>query len=164
VDEALLYGDTGGEMFVKAQGHVTAARCPELKARIFARLETAPAVSAVYFDLSGCEYMDSTFLGLIVGANKRFKALSGRTLRVLHANPTCLGLLRTIGVTRLVEISNDEVPFPQSMETIGPGPRATAEFILDAHEQLSEISDENRARFTTLTKALKDSLGKQGGD
>ena len=161
MDEAFFFKDADEGVFVRAQGHVTASRCPELKGRIFSRLDKAPVPAAVYFDLSDCEYMDSTFLGLIVGVNKRFKALARKSVTVLHSNSTCMGLLRTIGVTRLVDISDEDVELPRDMEEIGPSPRATAEFILDAHENLSELSEENRNRFAGLTKILRDSAGKK---
>ena len=161
MDEAFFFKDADEGVFVRVQGHVTASRCPELKGRIFSRLDKAPAPAEVYFDLSDCEYMDSTFLGLIVGVNKRFKPLTGKSVTVLHANPTCMGLLRTIGVTRLVVISDEEIALPGDMEEIGPSSRATAEFILDAHENLSELSEENRNRFATLTQTLRGSAGKK---
>ncbi len=163
MEEAVYYGESGGELFIKVLGHMTAALCPELKARAFARLDGEESVAGVFFDLRSCEYMDSTFLGLIVGVNKRFKAKSGKPVLLLHVNPTCMGLLKTIGVLRLVELSDEEKRFPEPMEAIGPGPRATAEFLLNAHGELSEISEENKSRFATLTKALKDSLGKDAG-
>jgi anti-anti-sigma factor len=162
VEEALFFKAVGDELFVKAQGHVTAARCPELKSRVFARLDDPSPVRAIWFDLSTCEYMDSTFLGLIVGVNKRFKAQGGGSVVVLHANPACLGLLRTIGVTRLVSLSDEDKAVPRDLEPIGQGSKASAEFLLAAHENLSELSEENRNRFSTLTKALKDSLSKPG--
>ena len=161
MDEAFFFKDADEGVFIRVQGHVTASRCPELKGRVFSRLDKAPAPAAVYFDLSDCEYMDSTFLGLIVGVNKRFKALARKPVTVLHANPTCMGLLRTIGVTRLVDISDEDVALPRDTEEIGPSARATAEFILDAHENLSELSEENRNRFAGLTRILRDGTGKK---
>jgi anti-anti-sigma factor len=162
VDEAVFYREEGGEIFIRAKGHMTAALCPELKARAFARLDTLPPITSVFFDLGPCEYMDSTFLGLIVGLNKRFKAKTGRTVVLLRVNQTCLGLLRTIGVLKLITVSEEDRAFPDEMESLGQKRAATAEFLLDSHEELSELSEENRARFSTLTKALKDSLKKDG--
>jgi len=160
VEEAVFIAEAEGRIYVRAQGHVTAALCPELKARIFPRLEAEPGVEAVYFDLGPCEYMDSTFLGLIVGLNKRLKLAVGKPVVLLHVNDTCLGLLKTIGVTKLVELSAEEVPFPHGLSRVGPGPRATAEFLLDAHEELSDLSEENKKRFSTLTDTLRSALGK----
>jgi len=160
VEEAIFYKDQDGDIYIRAQGHVTASICPELKAKAFARLDASPPPSAVYMDLGPCEYMDSTFLGLIVGINKRFRLKSPSPVVLLHVNDTCRGLLKTIGVLKLVELSDENVAFPPIMDRLGPGPRATAEFLLDAHEELSELSPENRKRFSTLTDTLKSALGK----
>ena len=78
MDEAIFFKESDETIYIRAQGHVTASLCPELKSKAFARLALKPSVQAVYFDLSTCEYMDSTFLGLIVGINKRFKASGGK--------------------------------------------------------------------------------------
>lgn len=164
MEEAVFIKMIEDRIYIRARGHVTAALCPELKTRSFERLDTAPPVRAIYLDLSECEYMDSTFLGFIVGINKRLERLANRKIVLLGVNPTCFGLLRTIGVTKLVEISEEKIPFPGSLERIGRGPEATADFLLDAHEELSSLSEENRERFATLTSILRDALKKPPHD
>ncbi len=161
--EAAFIKESDDGIFVRVQGHLTAQLCPELKARIFKRLEKAPVPSGIYMDLAEAEYMDSTFLGLIVGINKKYKALCGKPLCLVHVNETCGGLLHTIGVLKLVDIRDEGPEFPKMMDRIEPGARATAEFLLDAHEELAGLSDENRARFSTLTDALRSALGRDKG-
>jgi anti-anti-sigma factor len=158
VQEAVYFKEEAGTVYVRAEGHVTAALCPGLKSRVFARLDSAPPVERVRVDLSACEYMDSTFLGLIVGMHKRFAPLGKGRIALLGANDACIGLLRTIGVLGLVELSGEEPMLPEGMERVAEGTRASAQFILDAHEELSGLSEENRARFAGLTAVLKGSL------
>jgi len=160
VAEVAFIKESGDGLFIRVQGHITAQLCPELKAVIFQRLEKAPPPAAIYMDLAGTEYMDSTFLGFIVGLNKKYRALTQKKLCLVHVNETCTGLLRTIGVLNLIDIQEDSPEFPRIMDRIEPGPRATAEFLLDAHEELADLSDENRARFSTLTDALRSALGR----
>jgi anti-anti-sigma factor len=159
VDEAAFFKATDRAIFVLARGHATAALCPDLKTRIFARLESEPRVERILFDLADCEYMDSTFLGLIVGAHKLFNKLPGRALVLLHVNDTCRGLLRTIGVLSIVELSEESPPFPEGLEEVKGGSKATPQFILDAHEELSGLSEDNRKQFATLTQVLRNALG-----
>ena len=108
MEETAYFKEDGETVFVRAEGHVTAAVCPGLKARLFARLDAQPRAKAVFFDLSACEYMDSTFLGLIVGAQKRFQAAGGDKIVILQANEACRGLLRTIGVLGFVRLSDEK--------------------------------------------------------
>ena len=146
---------------------MTALVCPPLKTALFDRLDSDPPVRAVYLDLSDCEYMDSTFLGLIVGAQKRFARLSrprgdSASIVLIKVNEPCKGLLRTIGVLGMVELSDDPPPFPESLARLSGEARATARFLLDAHEELSEISAENRKRFGALTTVLKKAIDDEG--
>jgi anti-anti-sigma factor len=162
VEEAVYYKAEGSTLFMKATGHVTALVCPPLKSAVFQRLDAEPAVEKVYLDLSDCEYMDSTFLGLIVGTQKRFARLPGgaprRMIVLLSVNEACRGLLRTIGVLGMVELSDARVPFPSDLARLSGGSRTSARFLLDAHEELSELSSENRKRFSALTTVLKSAV------
>ena len=170
MEEAAFYKETEDEIWIRAEGHITAAFCPELKSRAFARIDGDRPPTAIRMDLSSCEYMDSTFLGLIVGMNKRLVHKNGHKVRLHQPGQACLSLLKTIGVLALLDITRDPARFEGSFERIGPGPRATAEFLLDAHEHLSNLSEENRERFSTLTTVLKKSIDQEleteekGGD
>jgi anti-anti-sigma regulatory factor len=167
VEEAVFYKSEGNTVFAKATGHVTALVCPPLKSAIFDRLDAEPPIERVYFDLSSCEYMDSTFLGLIVGTQKRFARLGGKgrrpTVTLLNVNDACKGLLRTIGVLGMVELSDDASGFPADLPRVSGEARASARFLLDAHEELNDISEENRKRFASLTSVLKSAVDAEEG-
>ena len=158
MQEALFVKETARTIYIRAQGHVTAALCSDLKSRIFERLEAKPPVENVYVDLSGCDYMDSTFLGLLVGINKRFLRFSERPLTIIRPSPPCVELLRTIGILRLVKVLDESVDFPHSMESVVTTEKATAEFLLDVHENLMDISEDNRRKFSTLYSVLKGQI------
>lgn len=168
MEEAVFYKSEGSTVFMRATGHVTALVCPPLKAAVFERLDAQPRVEKIYLDLSGCEYMDSTFLGLIVGTQKRFSRLAAsggerRTMVLLGVNEACKGLLRTIGVLGMIELSDEAEPFPAELPRLSGENRASARFLLDAHEELSGLSDENRKRFSTLTSVLKSAVDAEEG-
>ncbi len=155
MEEVLFIKETNNRVYIRAQGHITANACPELKARVFNRLDAKPAVEDVIIDLSSCEYMDSTFMGLIVGFNKRFMRFSERPIRLAGLSETCMKLLKTIGIVRLVTIE-DEVPaFPEPLERLSAESKAGAGLVLRAHEELMELSEENERRFSALRDVLK---------
>jgi len=158
VDEALFYREADNRIYIRAQGHITANICADLKTRVFDRLEAKPPIDDIFIDLSGCEYMDSTFMGLLVGFNKRFLRFSEKAVTILQANEVCKKLLRTIGVLRLVTVSDEATVFPEPLENINSGRKAGARLVLDAHEELIDISAENEQRFGGLRNVLKSSL------
>ena len=174
MEEAIYFKSEGSTIYVRATGHMTALACPPLKTAIFERLEVEPPIERILFDLSDCEYMDSTFLGLIVGTQKRFAALapqdarSGeppagrpserRAIQLLKVNDACKGLLRTIGVLGMVVLADEAPDFPRDLPRLTGEARASARFLLDAHEDLSGISDENRKRFSALTSVLRSAV------
>lgn len=161
MEEAAYFKEANRTAYIRAEGHMTALLCPNLKARLFARLDALPPLEGVGFDFSSCEYMDSTFLGLIVSVCKRLATLNGRKPVLHQTNEACLGLLRTIGVLGLVELSAEPAPTLVDMERIEGGQSATARFILDAHEELSGLSKENRDRFATLSSVLRKTLSEE---
>jgi anti-anti-sigma factor len=168
VDEAVYFKESDGALYVRATGHLTARVCPALKARLFARLDFDPPIAAVFIDLGSCEYMDSTFLGLIVGTQKRFAARSpaiaqAHRIVLIGLNETCVGLLRTLGVLGMVEIRAKGPEFPGELDPLSEGTKANAGFILDAHEELTALSDENKARFAALSSALRRALDAEKG-
>jgi hypothetical protein len=55
----------------------------------------------------------------------------------------------------MVELSDAEIPFPPGLERLSGEARASARFLLDAHEDLSDLSADNRKRFATLTTVLR---------
>lgn len=167
MEEAIFYKNDGTTIFMKATGHVTASVCPMLKDTVFQRLEGEPRIKEIYLDLSECEYMDSTFLGLIVGTQKRFSRLSSPDEKLkmvlFGVNEACKGLLRTIGVLNLVTLSMEKPGFSDNLPRLQGETKASAKFLLDAHEELSGLSEENRKRFSTLTTVLKSAVDAEEG-
>lgn len=163
VDEALFYREHDARIYIRAQGHITANACADLKTRVFDRLEAKPPIDDILIDLSDCDYMDSTFMGLLVGFNKRFLRQAEKPISLLRPNETCLKLLRTIGVLRLVKVVDKDLPFPEPMDNLNRLQKAGARLILSAHEDLMELSAENEDRFGGLTSILRNSLADEGG-
>lgn len=161
MDEALLLKESGDAIYIRALGHITANSCAGLKARVFERLERPPVLDNLFVDLSLCEYMDSTFMGLLVGFNKRLLRVAEKPITVLRANETCHKLLKTIGIARMVVMSDEEPRFPEDMETVGG--KADAELLLGAHDDLIELSEENERRFSALRSVLASEARKPSG-
>jgi len=153
--EKVSYQENESVLFIRAAGHITAGICPALKTRVSTRIEQMPEIRGIVVDLSACTYMDSTFMGLLVNFNKNLMKRAGKRIVVYHANEDCSGLLRTLGIDKLVDLSRERVPFPADMQSIDLGDEMSASLLLKAHEELMDISEHNRKRFAALCDILK---------
>lgn len=159
VAEALYFQETDKGLFVLAQGHITAAVSADLRELVLGRLTRAPVPPLLAVDLSSCEYMDSTFMGLLVGFHKRYKSLTGRPLTIVRPTGDCKKLLAGLGILRLLSLAEGAEPeVPTTWQTIHPVQAPTPEVVLTAHQNLSEISPENEKKFAALQAVLAKDL------
>jgi anti-anti-sigma factor len=158
VAESLQFQENPTGLFIKARGHITAAVCADLREVILERLgNAAPAILAA--DLEECEYMDSTFMGLLVGFHKRYKTLTGRSLMVLRPSKECVKLLSGLGILKLMEQIDGLTPAsPEQWQDVVHGQKPSAEVILGAHRNLIELSPENQQKFSLLQEALEQEV------
>jgi anti-anti-sigma regulatory factor len=115
-------------------------------------------------DLDACTYLDSTFLGILLGLGLKLKEAGNGLLHILNANPRNLELLRNLGLDRLIIIDSDngngsgpgrleEVPCPVPTRT------EAAPTILEAHENLMEFDPRNISKFKDVVEFLREDLG-----
>jgi len=162
VAEELFFQETDTGLFIKAQGHITAAVSTDLRELILGRLTMAPVPPLLAVDLSGCEYMDSTFMGLLVGFHKRYKVLTGRALTILRPSDECVKLLNGLGILKLMTLVTSLDPVSPVAWTGLRAQRApSTEVLLHAHKNLSEISPENEKKFSVLQGVLERELEKK---
>ena len=160
--DSLLFGADERGYFITAQGSIRANLCFPLRESLLARLDGDRAVPAVYVDLSRCDYMDSTFIGLLVAIDKRLRKASGGRLHLLRPSPACREILEQIGLQSYLMIQDEQMEPPARMEEVSPvAERPGADFILTAHEALMETSDEARKKFGLLKEILERKVRKE---
>lgn len=157
MENEILFCEYKNTIYIKARGHITAPICFGLRQRVFNRLEAAPELDAIYSDLSDCHYMDSTFMGLLIGFNKKFNNLYHKRLNIIDPSVESQNHLAELGLDKILNFIYDKIDFPEKMEIISQKEKITPEFILKAHEELIEVSEDNRERF----KLVKEILSKQ---
>ena len=163
VAEALFFQETDNGLFILAQGHITAAVSSDLRELIMGRLSQAPVPPLLAVDLSGCDYMDSTFMGLLVGFHKRYKTLTSRALTILRPSPECVKLLHGLGILKLMTVVVDPMPSePNQWTNLRASQTPTPEVLLNAHKNLSELSPENEKKFSLLQSVLEQQVEKKG--
>jgi hypothetical protein len=60
--------------------------------------------------LEACSYLDSTFLGILLGLGLKLKDAGNGLLHILNASPRNMELLKNLGLDRLIDIEGGEAP------------------------------------------------------
>jgi len=163
-DESIILISTyDSDIYFKAYGHITANLCFPLRDLILSQLDSFSCSFNIYFDLSEVRYMDSTFLGLLVGMEKKIgSTFANKHLFICNASEIAVKLLKNMGIDRFLNFLNKEMPkdldFKLFDETIEISELEKCKLVLSSHEELMEISDENKKKFDTLHKILKDQI------
>jgi anti-sigma B factor antagonist len=128
-------------------------------------------VTRFVVDLDACTYLDSTFLGILLGLGLKLKEAGSGLLHILNANPRNLELLKNLGLDRLINIEGlsakngaaklngvkesqlEEMPCPV------PTRAEAAPTILEAHENLMEFDPRNVPKFKDVVEFLREDLG-----
>ncbi len=129
-----------------------------------------------YVDLGQCQGMDSTFLGVLAGIGLRLER-SGHPgkIHVINVNARNMELLQTLGLDRLFDVNlsgrdhtSHSLPTDTDFQLLAdtditePGKRLnkhdTADFMLQAHDNLVKADPRNAPKFQDLTKFLRDKI------
>jgi anti-anti-sigma regulatory factor len=110
----ILVARSGDLGFVKVVGRGSFQNSGCLKAFYLQLLKEG--VSRFVIDLGACTYLDSTFLGILLGLGLKLREINNGALHILNASTRNLELLKNLGLDRLIQISGGDVPGE------GPGP------------------------------------------
>jgi anti-anti-sigma regulatory factor len=138
-------------------------------------------VDRFVIDLDACTYLDSTFLGTLLGLGLKLKDAGKGLLHILNASPRNQELLHNLGLDRLFIIGSQAAPAnghsngangngalpPGAVESqqlkeihcpsltrVEAGPT-----ILEAHEALMEFDPRNVPKFKDVVEFLREDLG-----
>ncbi|MFA6714322.1 MAG: STAS domain-containing protein [Victivallales bacterium] len=116
-----------------------------------------PEVQDVMIDLREAEYLDSTILGLLAKiANFMIKKFQKKAL-ILSVNENINYLLENIGLSDVFTLVKDG-DTPESLKNLPETDRngwKEALTILDAHRQLVNMNEKNRAAFKDVVELLE---------
>lgn len=118
----------------------------------------------IIIDLAECTSMDSTFLGVLIGLTLKMKKDIGRPISLVNINKTVYDVLKTLGTLNSFDVVDQPASFDTTFESIEAAADEHDEAIhkirhvLEAHENLMEINDENKERFKFVKQALEDDL------
>src|SRR5271155_5397389 len=94
--------------FVKVVGRGSFQNSGCLKA--FYQQLLKEGVTRFVIDLGACTYLDSTFLGILLGLGLKLRESGQGLLNILNASSRNLELLRNLGLDRLIQVSAGSLP------------------------------------------------------
>jgi anti-sigma B factor antagonist len=116
-------------------------------------------------DLQHCVGMDSTFMGVLAGLSQRQQKENGRKVILTGVSEKLVNLMKTLGLSQLVEIQEDppetETQDLTELKRVKETPLDSANTMLEAHEKLVEIDEDNRLRFQDVLEYLREDIQRQ---
>lgn len=161
----ILVGTLGKQVCVKVEGKGTHLISQPLREFLFEMIDSG--YRSFQIDLRNCTYMDSTFLGMLVGVSMRLRNVGPGTITLLRINQRNLELFKTLGIEQFFQFQSD-TPSPaeskaKGLHSLPPGKVASqewAETMLEAHETLAQVDQKNECRFKDVITFLKEDLAK----
>ena len=118
-------------------------------------------------DLTDCQLMDSTFLGVLAGLGLKFNAeKNGKPaacLELVNPNPRVADMLDNLGIAHLFKILSTPPPGTGEMNRLEPvaggaDKKEVSRTCLEAHRVLMAVDPGNVPKFKDVTRFLEEDL------
>lgn len=153
----ILVADHKGVYVIKMIGDVRLTLCISFD-QFIDSMFSADNFSAVLFDLSEAEAIDSTTLGLMAKISLQGQDRHNIIPVILSTNPSINRILQTMGFQDIFTIVSElKTPVSPARELTAEvnDEREVKEKVLEAHKILMGLNKENSATFRNLVKMLE---------
>jgi anti-anti-sigma regulatory factor len=153
---------------LKVNGYGSFKEGPSVKRFGLAAIDTG--CTYIIFDMSACQGMDSTFMGVMAElAMRMHDEINGQTVAMNLSSKTYT-LLKTLGLNRLIvcyksgELPDEiksllaDVMDLEELDIVDDDKRLSLTTMLEAHQNLVKASPENMARFKDVISFLNQDL------
>jgi anti-sigma B factor antagonist len=167
LSKGISVGCLKDRVYIRVTGRGTFQNSQPL--RLFALKKIDQGVEKFVIDLSTCQGVDSTFLGVLAGIGLQLRQ-SGPTasIHIVNINPRTVDILRTLGLDRLFLIDADAPAPPADADyQLLPDTDITqlkqpldkdgaASLMIEAHDNLARADQRNTPRFKELARILRE--------
>jgi len=155
-----LIGDT---VWIRIVGKGTFQNSHPIKQWAIEKIESG--CRHIFIDLSECNSMDSTFMGIVTGLSIRMKGLGREPVTLANISPHNIRLLETLGLNKYLNLKEKydiDNSLPWEKLPIEPLDKmAITRHMLEAHEKLIETGGVAGEQFKNVHKLLKEDLERQ---
>lgn len=166
-DQLITIGVFEGFSWIRCEGKGSFLNSPTMKSFGDQRISSGEKVLVV--DLAACTGMDSTFMGTLAGMASRLAAVEGGMLQIAEACDRNRQSLEDLGLDFLMQINPPEGKWCGQLDRIraelkavevgqGIEQKQRARLVLQAHETLSGVNEQNAREFANVVGMLKEQL------
>ncbi|MCC7519843.1 MAG: STAS domain-containing protein [Verrucomicrobiae bacterium] len=122
---------------------------------------------ALIFELGGCTYMDSTFLGMLAGLALRCREGGQSRIRVLAASLRVRELMENLGIVCFFDFGSGSETAGlglHPLEDATPAPSEKTREVLEAHRTLAAVAPANEMKFRDVIALLEEELAAKSPD
>lgn len=153
----ILAASQDGAYVIRLEGDVRLTLCTTID-DYFEQMFADPNFASVWVDLCEAEGIDSTTLGLLAKLALKVKEKFGFAPAIYSCEPGINRLLRSMAFHRLFVLHEESCSNPEDIEEIPAvlgSEDSVKQKVIEAHQVLMGVSDENRERFKDLLTALE---------
>lgn len=166
--ESILYAKLGSDIVViRVEGRGNHLNAVNLR-KVFDQFENSDQPPRYVIDLDQCESMDSTFMGTLAGVALKRRSAGLPQMIVTNISGHVRRLLETLGLKFLIDMRPDcpraEAIADDAFERSEGGKMDRLErtvMMIEAHEQLIDVADDNAVKFQGVIDSLRDSLQRE---
>jgi len=159
----ILIGINCDNIFIKPEGYITANLCFTMRENLYRKISDLNPSFNIYIDMSKTEYMDSTFLGLLIGLEKKIFSNFKKHIYIINPSKAALKYLEHFTLTFFLRIKKSidipaDLEFKEFDDDIKKSDLEKLKMIFFSHEDLCSLNEENKKRFESLQEFLKKQI------
>jgi anti-sigma B factor antagonist len=157
-NSGIKVGEEGKTVFVRIDGRGTHLNSHLLKEYLLGCLGDNNRVFQI--DLANCNYMDSTFLGMLAGLGIKVRDRGLSQIQLVNVNERVHGMLQNLGIDHLFQMADKKNAEADLTELSGEeiSKDAKSREMLEAHEKLIAVSPANEAKFRDVIALLREKV------
>lgn len=112
----------------------------------------------ILVDLSECTTLDSTFVGMITSLTLKYRREDAARITLFNISPHVSEILETLGLLKILDTVKAEHDDELAFAEIAHGSHTKiniAKLMLDAHQTLARIKDDNALEFKNVIDYLE---------
>ena len=153
-----------GTYFLKLSGHLCFSSSVPF-ADLIDLIGSTPDCKGAFVDLRGASMIDSTHLGLLARLALESQKNLGQELTIVSTGKHVPQALKTTGLQHLallLDAHEGMMPPTESIQTLPETKRTVAQVMLEAHQTLVGLNQDNKNTYQDFVTMLKSSMQKKG--